>query len=51
MADTLRLPQYPFGRDVEAIRKVRAHQRERAVYSPHLFAELGQAAAVVLVSL
>ena len=51
VADTLRLPRYQFGRDVAAIRKFRQQQRELAIYSPHLFAELGQAAAIMLVHL
>ena len=51
VADTLRLPRYQFGRDVAAIRKFRQQQRELAIYSPHLFAELVQAAAIMLVHL
>ena len=51
VADTLRLPRYQFARDVAAIRKFRQQQRELAVYSPHLFAELVQAAAIMLVHL
>ena len=51
VADTLRLPRYQFARDVAAIRKFRQQQRELAIYSPHLFAELGQAAGIMLAHL
>ena len=51
VADTLRLPRYQFARDVAAIRKFRQQLRELAIYSPHLFAELAQAAAIMLVHL